>query len=323
MENRFTRALGIDLPLVGGPMYPCSNPELVAAVSAAGGIGIIQPVTLTHVCGYEFAEGLRVIRRLTDRPVGMNVLIEGGSRRYRRRMEHWLDVALEQGIRFFITSLGKPDWVCARVHAAGGLVYHDVTEVHWAKKGIDCGVDGLIAVNNLAGGHAGPHSAGHLYDALSCFGLPLIRAGGVGDENEFASALNMGYDGVQIGTRLIATRECTVSADYKQAVVKARAEDIVLSERVTGVPVSLIRTPLIKRQGTRVGPISRRLLAWRPTRRLLRILLLFNSLHGLKRSAGGGGEYWQAGKSVSGIREVEAVADIVQRFAVAAGWRES
>src|SRR5262245_4526089 len=155
METPFTRQTGVEVPLICGPMYPCSNPELVAAVSEAGGLGVVQPLSLTYVHGYEFGAGLRYIRSLTRKPIGFNALIEGSNTTYLDRMRRWIDAALEHGVRFFITSLGNPQWVCERVHAQGGVVYHDVTERKWAQKGIDAGVDGLIAVNARAGGHAG------------------------------------------------------------------------------------------------------------------------------------------------------------------------
>jgi len=118
-------------------MYPCSNPELVAAVSEAGGIGIVQPISLTYVHGYDFREGLRLIRRLTSKPIGMNALIEQSSKTYRERMERWIEIALEEDVRFFVTSLGNPRWVVDRVKPVGGVVYHDVTERKWAEKGRD------------------------------------------------------------------------------------------------------------------------------------------------------------------------------------------
>src|SRR5690606_9927130 len=108
MVDRFLAHTGSELPVIGGPMYPCSNPELVAAVSASGGIGVVQPLALTYVHGHDYREGLRHIRSLTDGPIGMNALIEGSSRRYRARMEEWLRIAIEEGVRFFITSLGNP-----------------------------------------------------------------------------------------------------------------------------------------------------------------------------------------------------------------------
>ena len=128
LDTALTRDAGITVPLICGAMYPCSNPELVAAVSDAGGIGITQPLSMVYVHGHEFREGLRLIRRLTPRPVGMNVLIEQSSRAYLEKMRRWLDIALEEGVRFFVTSLGNPRWVVERVRDAGGIVYHDVTE---------------------------------------------------------------------------------------------------------------------------------------------------------------------------------------------------
>ena len=88
----FCRQLGICYPIIGGAMYPCSNPELTAAVSAAGGIGILQPISLTYVHGHEYRAGIRLMRRLTDRPIGMNALIEKSSNRYRQRMVEWLSL---------------------------------------------------------------------------------------------------------------------------------------------------------------------------------------------------------------------------------------
>jgi nitronate monooxygenase len=318
LDTVFTRQAGIEVPIIGGAMYPCTNPELVAAVSEAGGIGIIQPISLTYVYGHDFREGLRRIRALTTKPVGMNVLIEKSSKSYQEKMARWLDVALEEGVRFIITSLGKPDWVVKRVHAAGGLVYHDVTERKWAEKGVDCGVDGLIAVNNRAGGHAGTLGARELHEQLAGYGLPLICAGGIGSEQDFVDALRMGYAGVQMGTRFIATTECGASDVYKRAIVAAREQDVVLSERITGVPVSVIATPYVRRMGLKAGFLARWLLRGRKTKHLMRTLYALRSLWQLKRASldtTGEKDYWQAGKSVAGIHGIETAGEIVRRFA--------
>ena len=115
LDTPFTRQVGIEVPLIGGAMYPCGNPELVAAVSDAGGIGIVQPISLTYVHGHEYRAGLQYIKRLTSKPVGMNALIEQSSKMYHERMIQWVEIALEEGIRFFVTSLGNPKWVVERV----------------------------------------------------------------------------------------------------------------------------------------------------------------------------------------------------------------
>jgi nitronate monooxygenase len=320
MITPLTRHAGIQIPLICGAMYPCSNPELVAAVSEAGGLGVLQPISLTYVHGHDFREGIRLIRRLTSRPVGMNALIEQSSRAYRLRMERWIDIALEEGIRFFVTSLGNPRWVVDRVSRVGGIVYHDVTERRWAEKGAGAGVHGLIGVNRLAGGHAGPRDPETLLNEVGDLGLPVVCAGGIGNERDFARALAMGYAGAQLGTRFIATPECRASRPYKEAILRAEPSDIVLSERITGVPVAVIRTPYIDRIGLKAGPIARWMLRHRRTKHLMRTIYALRSLWQLKRSSlddSGEKDYWQAGKSVGGIQRIEPAGEIVRRFGAA------
>lgn len=317
--TRLTRDAGIDVPLICGAMYPCSNPELVAAVSEAGGLGIVQPISMVYVHGHELREGLRLIRRLTSRPIGLNVLTERAlSRVYRERMQGWLDVALEEGVRFFVTALGNPSWVVERVRPRGGLVYHDVVERKWAVKALDAGVNGLICVNRRAGGHAGRKHPRELLDELRDLGLPLVCAGGVGDEADFVEAMAMGYDGVQLGTRFIATPECRAHEDYKQAIVRARADDIVLTERITGVPLAVIRTPYVERVGTKAGPIGRFMLRGHRTKHWMRALYSLRSAWQLRRASLRGAtskDTWQAGRSVEGVHGIEPAGAIVRRFA--------
>src|SRR4029077_5729396 len=119
-------------------------------------------------------------------------LIEQSSRVYLEKMHRWLDIALEEGVRFFVTSLGNPKWVVERVRQVGGVVYHDVTERKWAVKALDGGVQGLIGVNNRAGGHAGARSAEELLEELGALGVPLVCAGGMGSPAGFAGGLKLG-----------------------------------------------------------------------------------------------------------------------------------
>jgi nitronate monooxygenase len=318
MRTALTNDAGIRVPLICGAMYPCSNPELVGAVSAAGAIGIIQPISLTYVHGHDFREGVRLTQKVAHgNPVGFNALIEQSNKYYRERMQKWIEIALEEGIRFFITSLGNPRWVVQRVSQVGGVVYHDVTELKWAQKGADAGVQGLIAVNDRAGGHAGPKSAERLVEEIGPLGLPLICAGGIGTPEEFRRALDMGYAGAQLGTRFIATMECNAHPDYKQAIVDATSKDIVLTERLTGVPVAVINNDYVRHLGTRAGPIARWMLRHRKLKHWMRTIYAVKSLYRLKKDlykGRGAEEYWQAGKSVDGIHGIESATDIVRKF---------
>jgi nitronate monooxygenase len=321
LETLFTKDVGIEIPLICGAMYPCSNPELIAAASKAGGIGIIQPVSITFVYKYDFRAGIRRIQKLTDKPIGFNAIVEKSSKTYEDRMRGWIDIALEEGVRFFITALGNPQWVVQKVHEVGGKVYHDVTNRKWAEKAIASGVDGLICVNSRAGGHAGEKTYKQLYEELSDLDIPLICAGGIGSEDNFVEALDMGYAGVQMGTRFIATTECQAHKDYKDAIVHAHEEDIVLTEKISGVPVAVIKTPYIEKVGTKAGWLAQKLLKHPKGKHYIRMFYTLKSIFQLRKASLKGMNYkdfFQAGKSVRGIKNIESVETIVQRYKTAA-----
>ncbi len=316
-KNCFLQQSGVEHPIICGPMYPCSNPELIAAVSNAGGLGVIQPIALTYVHGYTLSSGIDAIKTLTSKPLGMNLLIEKGAKKYHQRMQQWMEIALQQDIKFFITSLGKPDWVVELAHSRGAYVYHDVTEVKWAEKAVDTGVDGLIAVNNRAGGHAGSIDHALLFSQLKDFDLPIICAGGVGDAITYQEVLKMGYQGVQMGTRFIASKECSAHDSYKQAIIKANESDIVLSERLTGIPVSVINTPYIQQKGLKPNAIERWALKHQKLKFFMRTILALKSLRSLKKSLlddTGEIDYWQAGKSVHSINSELSVKQIIDEY---------
>jgi len=200
-------------------------------------------------------------------------------------------------------------------------VYHDVTERKWAQKGLDSGVDGLIGVNSRAGGHAGPLGPQELLDQVGDLGLPVMCAGGVGDPDDFVRVLRMGYAGVQMGTRFIATEECTATPAYKEAILRSGESDIVLTERISGVPVAVIDTPSVRRMGLKAGPIARLMLRGSRAKHWMRTIYALKSLWQLKRASqdtSGSLEYWGAGRSVAGVHEVLSAGEVVRRFAQAA-----
>ena len=320
VHTKLTEHAGVEYPIICGAMYPCSNPELVAAAAEGGGMSILQPVSLTVVHGYDepdlnqgLIEGIRYIRSKTDKPIGFNALIEKGNAKYLERLSQWIDIALDEGIRFFVTSLGKPDWVCERVHSRGGFVYHDVTTRLHAEKGVDCGVDGLICVNDRAGGHLGTDSMEEMYESLADLGLPLICAGGIGSEKELGDALSIGYDGVQMGTRFIATTECTMPEGYKEAIVKSGEEDIDWTVKLTGIPVSVIKTPGYKRENPWM---VRKLLSGRMKHRTRWIMntISFRRWRRMSKGSKSSNEIWSAGKSVETIHSVESATTIMRRL---------
>jgi nitronate monooxygenase len=233
-------------------------------------------------------------------------------------MRKWLEIALEENIRFFVTSLGSPKWVVDRVQREGAIVYHDVTNRKWAEKAVDAGVHGLIAVNSSAGGHAGSRTAQQLFDDIAILGVPILAAGGISTAQDFLRVIRLGYAGAQLGTRFIATSECKVHPDYKKAIVEANENDIVLTEKISGIPVSVINTPYVQQVGTKVGTVARFLLKQPRTKHYVRMFYSLQSLWRLKRSSQVGSsyeDYWQAGKSVAGIHSICSAADVVSEFA--------
>ena len=316
MIETFLKDTGVSVPVVCGPMYPGSNPELIAAVSEAGGLGVVQPVTMTYVYKHDFREGLQLIKQLTDRPFGVNFTLLAGNKRYEKKLHEWMDIAIEEGTKFFLTSLGNPAWVVKRAHQNGIVVYHDVTTRKFAQKAVDAGVDGLNCVNNRAGGQTGSEGPEQMMEALHDLGVPLVCAGGVGDENDFLKVLDLGYAAVQMGTRFLATDECIIPDSYKEGIVQAKEEDIVWTNKLAGTISSVIRTPEIEKGGLMVNPLFGFLLKQRQTKKLMRTLLLLRSMRTHKKviDSPGYDRIWQAGKGVGHIRSKEPAGDIVRRF---------
>ena len=202
----------------------------------------------------------------------------------------------------------------------GGKVYHDVTELRWAEKALDKGVDGLICVNNRAGGHTGSRDTQALFDTLSGLGVPLVCAGGIGEPGQFLEALDMGYAAIQMGTRFIATSECSAHDDYKQAILDAEEADIVLTEKISGVPVSVINTRYIQQMGTRAGWLAKRLLRHPRGKHYMRMLYTLKSIWQLKQASVKGMGYkafYQAGKSADPIHEIVSAEKIINEFTAA------
>ena len=312
--QRFHDDAGCTVPIIKGPMYPGSNPELVAAVSAAGGLGVVQPISLTHLYGHDFREGLRLIKRLTDKPFGVNFTILE-NKKYKKQMDEWMHVAADEGVKFFLTSLGKPDRIVAFAKPRGIKIYHDVHTPRVAEKVAASGVDGLICLNDAMGGQTGNRSAETFAEELRGIGLPLIQAGAVADGADLRRAIELGYAGASVGTRFLATHEAQVTQSYKDAIVAATGDDIVWTNKLAGTNSSVIKTEQITAGGLRVNAVVAWLLRNRYTKTLTRTLMLKKAMETYKKAAFDDQvEIWQAGKGVARIESIESCADVVEGF---------
>ena len=314
--KKFLADTGAETPIVCGPMYPGSNPELVAAVSECGGFGIVQPVSMTSLYGHDFREGLKLIKNLTNKPFGVNFTIFGGAnKKYHDQMKEWMEISIEEGIKFFLTSLGKPDSVIKTAKEHGIKVYHDVPNKKVALAMKDSGVDGLNCINWRGGGQTGMQSAEQFIEELHDIGLPLICAGGIGNKADYQQALDMGYAGVQLGTRFLATTECKITDSYKQAIVDSAEKDIVWTNKIAGNNSSVIKTDDIMKGGLRTGPIINYMLRKRSLKKYARMWLMSKGIRNYSKTAFDDNvKFWQAGKGLGNIKSVETVADVMQSF---------
>ena len=314
----FLKDTGASIPVVCGPMYPGSNPELIAAVSEAGGFGVVQPLSLTSLYGHDFREGLRLIKSLTDKPFGVNFTIfGGGNKKYHDNNKKWMDISIEEGVKFFLTSLGKPTEIVKIAKKNGIKVYHDIPNKKVALAMVDCGVDGLNCINWRAGGQTGIYSAEKFMEDLKHIKIPLICAGGIGNENDYKKALEMGYSGVQLGTRFLASKECIVTKSYKNAIVNSEEKDIVWTNKIAGNNSSVIKTKDIMRGGLRTGPIINFMLRRPKLKKYARMYLMSKGLKSYSKTAFDDSvQFWQAGKGVGGIKSIESCADILKDYKI-------
>ena len=315
---KFLDDTGATIPVVCGPMYPGSNPELIAAVSEAGGFGVVQPVSLTSLYGHDFKEGLKLIKKLTNKPFGVNFTIFGGAnQKYHDQMKKWMDISIEEGIKFFLTSLGKPTEIVKVAKQNNIKVYHDIPNKKVALKMVDCGVDGLNCINWRAGGQTGIQSAEKFIEDLKNINIPLICAGGIGNENDYKKVLEMGYAGVQLGTRFLASKECMVTDSYKNAIVNSEEKDIVWTNKIAGNNSSVIKTKDIMRGGLKTGCLINFMLRRPKLKKYARMYLMSRGIKKYSKTAFDDSvKFWQAGKGVGGIKSIESCADILKSYKI-------
>jgi nitronate monooxygenase len=309
LDTALTKLFGIRAPVVVGPMTAVSEENLVVAAAEAGVVAGLPPHNYGDVGA--FAAALAAIRARTRGPFAVNLIVNRANILLARQ----LDAALEARTPIFITSLGDPSEVIRRAHPQGAVVVCDVSTVEHALKVRDAGADALNAVVSGAGGHAGHVSPFALVPALvDRVGLPVVCAGGVADGRGLAAALALGACGVQMGTRFIASEECAAPEGWKEAIVRATADDVVLTERLSGVMGSYLKTPELEKMGTAL-PLPLQLLMRSPrTRGPTRKAMMVLASRKMSAVRRGERALWSAGQSADRVTEILPVRAIVDRL---------
>lgn len=235
-DNRVTKLLGVEIPIVQAPMGWIARAQLASAVSKAGAMGIIETSSgeLDAVRGE-----IEKMRTLTDEPFGVNIA------QAFVRDPAIVDFVVEQGVRFVTTSAGDPRKYTAQLKAAGLTVFHVVPTLRAAQKAVDAGVDGLVVEGGEGGGFKNPRPVSSLVLlplVRSRVDVPIIAAGGICDGVSMAAAFALGAEGVQMGTRMVSAAESPVHVGWKNAIVGAAETDTVFLRSQGGPALRALRT---------------------------------------------------------------------------------
>ncbi len=305
--------LGIEYPIIIAPMFLVSNTKMAIAAMQES-VAICIPA-LNYRTMEELREAILFLKSSKQEKgsFGINLIVNKSNLKYKEQ----LDICCELGVDFIITSLGSPKEVIDKCKPIGIKVFCDVVNLEHGKKVTSLGCDALIAVNNQAGGHRGDMSPEDLIVQLSHYcKIPVISAGGVGSKKEMDEMMSFGASGVSIGSPFIASEEASVSDAYKNACVDYGAKDIVVTQKISGTPCTVINTPYVQKIGTEQTWIESFL---NRNKRLKKWVKLLRYLKGSSdvTNAATKATYktvWVAGPSIEYTRKIEPLVAILKRF---------
>ncbi len=294
-------------------MFLVSNTKMVIEGMKAGVAGCIPALN------YRTLEELRIsIQELKAAEVdggsfGYNLIVNKSNLKYKDQLQ----VICEEGVDFIITSLGSPEETINKAHKVGIKVFCDVTDLAFAKKVESLGGDALIAVNNQAGGHRGNIKPEELIKLLNeNTSLPVISAGGVASRTDINTMMGYGAIGVSVGSPFIASDEAGVSQEYKQACVDYGAKDIVMTQRISGTPCTVINTPYVQKIGTKETWIENLLNRNKSLKKWVKMLRFYIGMKATEKAATQATykTVWVAGPSIENTKAVLPVAKIIENL---------
>jgi nitronate monooxygenase len=317
MQTKLTEVLHIDFPMIMAPMFLVSNESMIKAgmnkgtAAAFPTLNYRQEGELEKILDVFNAEKSSIQVKGT---YGVNLIVQKTNPLY----EKHLKICVEKKVPFYITSLGSPKQVIEHAHSYGAKVFCDVTNIEHARKCYDLGCDGFIAVGQGAGGHAGPNTLQVLIPSLHSH-FPekiIIAAGGIATGAGILSALALGASGVSIGTRFIASIEASVNNDYKNAIVSSQMNDIVLTEKISGTPCTIINTPFARKIGYKQNWLEKALSNNSRTKKYFKMWVQISGMKQLEKSVKPGNyqTLWCAGQSVELIHDIISCKEIIERL---------
>ncbi|SFZ94245.1 nitronate monooxygenase [Flaviramulus basaltis] len=313
MTTKLTEQLNIKHPIIMAPMFLVSNVAMVKEAMNSGIAGCIPALN------YRTLDELRAaIKELKASKVeggafGFNLIVNKSNPKAKEQ----LLVLCEEGCDFILTSLGSPEETIKHAHAVGIKVYCDITNLKFAQKVEQLGGDAVVAVNNQAGGHRGNISPEELIKTLkSNLSIPVISAGGVGCKADIDKMLSYGADGVSVGSPFIASVEAGVTEEYKQACVDYGADDIVMTERISGTPCTVINTPYVQKIGTKQTWLESVLNKNKKLKKWVKMIRFSIGMKATEKAATKATykTVWVAGPSISHTNKILPTKDIIKRL---------
>ena len=313
MSTKLTELLNIKHPIIQAPMFLVSNVAMVTEAMKCGIAGCIPALN------YRTLEELRAaIKALKANKgdggaFGFNLIVNKSN----PKAKDQLRVICEEGCDFILTSLGNPEETIREAHAVGIKVFCDITNLQYAQKVESLGADAVVAVNNQAGGHRGNLSPQDLIATLvENLKIPVISAGGVGQKSDIDKMLSYGAVGVSVGSPFIASEEATVTDEYKQACVDYGANDIVMTERISGTPCTVINTPYVQKIGTKSTWIESILNKNKKLKKWVKMIRFSIGMKATEKAAKKATykTVWVAGPSIEHTKAILPTKDIIKRL---------
>jgi len=305
------KLLGIDYPIIVAPMFLVSNTRMIKA-ALENGVTAAFPA-LNYRTDKDLRSAILEVKAFSSKPFGVNLIVNKSNPRYKDQLRTLLELRVD----YIITSLGNPKEVIEKCRTMGIKVFCDVVDLNYAKKVEDLGADGVIAVNNRAGGHSGSLSPQALITLLkeNC-SIPIISAGGIGRGQDLANAMAWGAAGASIGTIFIACAESDVSPEYKQAMIDYGQEDIVMTTKLSGSALTVINTPYVQQLGTKANALEWILHHNKALKKYAKMLIAFRGMKAVEKAAFGATykTVWCAGPAIEHVKRIRPIGEIIQEL---------
>lgn len=312
-QQNLSEIIQIQHPIIMAPMFLISNVKMAIAGMESGVAACIPALNYRNTSLLKEA----ILELKAAKPVGgafgFNLIVNKSNIKYQEQ----LAVICEYGADFIITSLGSPEETIKKAKQKGIKVFCDVVNLEFAQKVESLGCDAVIAVNNVAGGHRGDLSPEVLIPLLvqHCT-IPVISAGGVGNKEELTKMMKLGAIGVSVGSPFIASEEADISEEYKQACVQYGKKDIVMTEKISGTPCTVINTDYVQKIGTKQTWLETLLNKNKKLKKWVKMVRFMVGTSAVTKAATKATykTVWVAGPSIESTQKIESVKEIIKRF---------